>query len=1334
MDRAGLALALGLIGAIWVLVGLGIRAEYRRAMDAALEANATLARILEAEVGGRLRNIDTVLRFAGAVHARDPASFVLRDWIRLDPEAGIVHAAVIGTDGMVRTSLDGVPATPVDLRDRAYVAAILADPTRDRLEISEPLTERVTGERSINIARPLRDGSGALVGIIMVAVDSDSFSRLYRRLDLHGGVVGLVGLDGIVRARVPGPETLLGQRIPDANLAAIRGGQRETHWRALSAIDGVERFFTNHRVEGYPLIVTVGTEADAVLAAPRQQRTELLATGAVLTLLILGACLAVAHVRRRDRRSRAQLEAVVAHVGHGIMMIDPQRRLAVANRQVTEMLGLPDGLAVPGAPIEAIVAWQEAAGEFGGRPAPHTHIDSFGGPDRPPVVTLRTRPDGTVLEIRTAHVADGSHVRTFTDVTEARRGAAAIADARDRALAAEAALAAALENVPHGVMLVGADNRIQLCNQAAIDLAGMAPDLARPGTPVSALIAHQVATGEIAPIEGAISEAWRAMRAKAQDGRVYRRVKPDGRVLEVRSTFLADGRFIRTYTDVTAADAALRAQEAARDQALAAQAALAAAIENVPHGVLLIGTDRRLQVINHIAATLMHLPPELARPGTDMRDLLRFQLERGDFAGSPAVAAAARASLEQGEMPMLDYERRTRDGRVVDVRTTQLEDGRTIRTFTDVTARHLALQAEAAARDQAEAAQAALTAAFENAPLGILLLDTDRRVQVINSLAVDLLGLPPALAQAGVPARDILQLQIDRGDLKHQPELWREARNALIGQDLGRDQYERTLPDGRVMEVRSRNMPDGRIIRTYTDVTARHAAERAQEAARAALAAAFENAPLGIALVSTDGRIEVVNSLTHTLLDLPPDLLRPGAHTRDILQAQLDRGDFAAAPDMVSLATASLESGTAEHAPYVRATRDGRMVEVRVRFLGDGRSVRTFTDVTARHAMLQAQEAARLAAEAALRSRTEFLAIVSHELRTPLNAVIGLSDVLLLHQPRPDQVADLRMVREAGRQLLGLVDDILDVSRLERGRVILREEPFDLRETLAAMARLSAPRAAAKGLGFTLDLDPALPSQVLGDEDRLRQVLLKLLDNAVKFTAAGRIALGAVATAEDSGDWRLDITIADTGIGITPEAEARLFEPFAQGDSSTARRHGGLGLGLAVCRLLLESMGGSIAVETAAGAGSVFRVMLPLRRPPPGLATPPVPALRVLVAEDIAANRAVALALLRRLGHEAEAVEDGAAAVAAVRNRTYDLVLMDLMMPEMDGIAATRAIRALPGAAAQVPIIAVSAQASPETEVECREAGMDRFQAKPLQAERLRSAIAAVMAVRADGV
>lgn len=1191
IDRAGLALGLLCTGILWLVIGLRIDGEFRHASAVAHRTTSTLARTLEAEVAGRLRTLDTILRYGRVLRAADPAGFSVPAWIGQDPDGDIVQAGVIGPDGNLREALTGALREPVFLGDRPHIASLLAEPAPDRLVISAPLVGRTTGRESINLVRPLLDAGGGFAGVLYLSVDTASFSRLYRRLDLPDGVIGLIGLDGVVRARVPGPDRLIGAQIPEEVLASLRGAGAESSRRARSPLDGVERFSTLRRVEGYPLAVSVAVAADKVLAGARRERLELIGLGCLVTLLIGIVWLGFSRRRQAERMFRAQLEASLAHVGPGVMMLDPAGRVAVINPQVAGLLDLPPGLAVPGRPVSEIVAWQEQAGEFGGDPAPLTHVSSFGGPGTPPFVTERTRPDGTILQIRTAYVGDGSHVRTFTDVTEARRSAAAIAAARDRALAAEAALAAALENVPHGVILVGTDNRVQIVNGAAVDLIGLPRDVLRPGIDLEEVLRRQVEAGEIDPDETAIAQTWAAIRARS-GALPYERVKPDGRAIEVRTTFLADGRFIRTYTDVTARHAALRAEAAARDEALASRAALAAAFEKVPHGVLLVGADQKVQIINRIALELMALPPELARPGADVREILRFQLERGDLAEVPRVTQAAQAAIEGEEPPLADYERRT--------------------------------------------------------------------------------------------------------------------------------------PDGRVVEVRTTHVGDGRIIRTFTDVTDRHAALRTQESSRAALEAAFENAPLGIALIGADRRLQFVNRTAIELLDLPAALARPGTDAADILRMQLARGDLDAMPDLARRAAGPLDRLPHDHPPYERRTRDGRMMEVRARVLPDERVVRTLTDVTERHAALRAQETARIAAEAAVRSRTEFLAVVSHELRTPLNAVIGLSELLLARGPRPEQVDDLRMVAEAGRHLLALVDDILDVTRLERGRAPLREERFELRSTLEAMAALAAPRAAAKGLAFRATLDPMVPAMALGDQDRLRQVLLKLLDNAVKFTETGSVTLGA-AVEQAEGDALLRLTVADTGIGIPREAEARLFEPFAQADSSAARRFGGLGLGLAVCRLLLESMGGTIAVESLPGAGSTFRVAMPLRLPPEDQPAPARAGLRVLVAEDVATNRAVALALLKRLGHEAEAVEDGAAAVAAVQARPYDLVLMDIMMPGMDGIEGTRAIRALPGPAGQVPIIAVTAHDSEETERACREAGMNRFESKPLEAERLRAAIDAVL-------
>jgi signal transduction histidine kinase len=274
------------------------------------------------------------------------------------------------------------------------------------------------------------------------------------------------------------------------------------------------------------------------------------------------------------------------------------------------------------------------------------------------------------------------------------------------------------------------------------------------------------------------------------------------------------------------------------------------------------------------------------------------------------------------------------------------------------------------------------------------------------------------------------------------------------------------------------------------------------------------------------------------------------------------------------------------------------VVAIRTAILPDLRVLRTFTDVSVQHAARAERDRARQAAEHAIRSRLEFIGVVSHELRTPLNAILGFTGLLLTQEPTPNQAHDLRLVEAAGQQLLAMVEDILDVAQIERGELILHEQRFDPRLTLRAAAGAVATRAEAKGLSFALVLEEGVPNAAVGDAARLRQVVLKLLDNAVKFTAEGTITLRAALLREDAAGWRLGIAVTDTGIGIAEADMAALFDPLVQVDGSATRAFGGAGLGLAVCRLLLEAMGGTIAVESAPGAGSTFRCEVPLRRPP----------------------------------------------------------------------------------------------------------------------------------------
>lgn len=348
-----------------------------------------------------------------------------------------------------------------------------------------------------------------------------------------------------------------------------------------------------------------------------------------------------------------------------------------------------------------------------------------------------------------------------------------------------------------------------------------------------------------------------------------------------------------------------------------------------------------------------------------------------------------------------------------------------------------------------------------------------------------------------------------------------------------------------------------------------------------------------------------------------------------------------------------------------------------------------------------------------------------------MNAVIGTASLLSGTRLDPEQREFVETIQRSGDLLVRLLGDILDLSRIEAGRMVVERVAFDPGALLREIVELVRPRAVEKGLALDLDLDPALPARLGGDPVRLRQVLLNLVGNAVKFTAAGRVVV-SVRREQDSARF----TIADTGIGIAPDVLGGLFRPFTQADASTTRRFGGSGLGLSISKGLVERMGGTIGADSTPGQGSTFWFTLPLLEPatpaaPAPAATPvTVRALRVLLAEDNPVNQRMAERMLQRLGHTVQVAPDGAAAVAAVLDGPFDLVLMDCQMPVLDGYEATRAIRDLTGERGRVPVIALTANALSGDREKCLDAGMDDYLPKPFRIEELAAMLARWAAVR----
>ena len=632
-----------------------------------------------------------------------------------------------------------------------------------------------------------------------------------------------------------------------------------------------------------------------------------------------------------------------------------------------------------------------------------------------------------------------------------------------------------------------------------------------------------------------------------------------------------------------------------------------------------------------------------------------------------------------------------------------------------------------------------LTAMFESFPGGISVIAPDLTFAATNSAFYEMLRAQEAEFPVGSKYENIVRYLAESGwygdgDIDDIDDIVRHRLDQTAA--IEPEEIERTVPDGRTLEMRSFPMPDGSKIRTYIDVTARKQVETDLKESRDLLKATFDHFPGGIAVYDKDLNLAAANPTYYELNQMRPENHPIGSKLEDLIRsvyASLEIGK----EDIDRIVRNVIEKTKKENDVERRWERPipgtEKIIETRAFPMPGGGLVNMDIDITERKRFQEAIITAKEAAEQANRAKSGFLANMSHEIRTPLNGVLGMASVLMQSDLTPEQRDQVNTIVESGDTLLTLLNDILDLSKVEAGRLELDLVDFDLDDLVNAVTGLWQPQFEEKSVTFSASCDAM--RFLHGDQLRIRQVLNNLINNAQKFTEVGSVKLSVSETILSGGEIELRFTILDTGIGIAPDALPKLFDKFSQADTSITRQYGGTGLGLAICHRVVELMGGEIGVDSTLGEGSAFwftircqlgkrllggRVLEEEQVPRPFAGHQKI---RILAAEDNLVNQKVIHAILESGGYDCDIVDNGLEALSAIMRAPYDLVLMDIQMPEMDGETATQKIRNLPGEIRNIPIIALTANAMEGHKERYLAAGMNGYVAKPIKSKELFEAI-----------
>ncbi len=909
--------------------------------------------------------------------------------------------------------------------------------------------------------------------------------------------------------------------------------------------------------------------------------------------------------------------------------------------------------------------------------------------------------------------SEGEAVRmvgTVMDVTERKNIESELA--RQKAL-----LEVALENVDQGIMLYDKDMRALVWNQRYVDLRKLPDELMATRPTMHDTYRYLMEQGLYPKPEGDVEEHVR-QRVEQIAGRdadsVFEQTMPDGTIVEARGKRVAGGGFVRSFTDITKRK---QAEQALRES----DTRLRSLMDNSPTYIYLKDTEGRYLEVNKFVEDVMGLTSDEI-VGKTQFDIYPKELAERYRQHDQEVVQSKKPVMREFEIP-------TADGSVRQALINKfpiVDEKGEVRAIgavnLDVTERILA---ERDAREK----KRILELILENMAQGLTMYDGEWNLVTYNANYMKHFDLPPEVFTDDATFDDVVgtTMRLDYGD--EAPERLKVVKDPGRMVNVWRREFAR--PSGRHLDVVSIPIPAGGFVVTSTDITGRVTTERNLAEKEAQLSVALTNMSDGIFVLDDEGRYAMFNQRYFDLSGLDPEVAKIGTPIMEVIRHSARKGFYGSGDAEEAAQQRYAEMMSDAYVERETKPPNGRTLHVRKSPLEGGGSVTTLTDVTERNRAEDELRTAKEEAEALSRSKSDFVAVVSHEVRTPMNGVLGMAHLLQDMVENGEARECVDAIVYSGQELLSIVDDLLDISKLEAGRLELEIIPFHLEDVVSYAVAIMRPRAEAKDLKIDFNVDPRVPPVLTGDPHRLRQIILNLLSNAIKFTDHGSISVEVACRKTTSDQVEISFDVIDTGHGIPDNLRESLFDAYVQASIEISRRQGGTGLGLSICRHLVQLMGGTIVLESEVGKGSTFTFLAKIgidaetdldsvrkvRRKSRATGPRLVPKrmLRILQVEDNATNRDVVDKTLSRAGHKVTNAVNGIDALQALQDDEFDAVIMDRHMPGMDGLEATRRIRSLEAPLDQIPIVGLTAGATKREIDSCLDAGMDRVVIKPFE-------------------